>query len=45
MFKLFKQVVEREKADGTFRPRRRDLVVRRFGREGGPGMVAETTKC
>jgi len=23
MFKLFKQVVDKEKADGTFRPRRR----------------------
>jgi radical SAM superfamily enzyme YgiQ (UPF0313 family) len=32
MFKLFKQVVEREKADGTFRPRRRDLIESRFGR-------------
>ncbi|MCX5837068.1 MAG: radical SAM protein, partial [Deltaproteobacteria bacterium] len=45
MFKLFKQVVEREKADGTYRPRRRDLVVRRFGREGGPGTAGETAKC
>jgi len=44
MFKLFKQVVEREKADGTFRPRRRELAVRRFGREGGPGTVGETIK-
>jgi radical SAM superfamily enzyme YgiQ (UPF0313 family) len=44
MFKLFKQVVEREKADGTFRPRRRELIVRRFGREDGPGTVGETTK-
>jgi len=35
MFKLFKRVIEREKADGTFRPRRRDLIVNRFGREGG----------
>ena len=34
MFKLFKRVVEREKADGTFRPRRRELLVSRFGREG-----------
>jgi radical SAM superfamily enzyme YgiQ (UPF0313 family) len=33
MFKLFKKVVEREKADGTFRPRRRDLLVHRFGQE------------
>jgi radical SAM superfamily enzyme YgiQ (UPF0313 family) len=32
MFKLFKQVVEREKADGTHRPRRRDLIESRFGR-------------
>jgi radical SAM superfamily enzyme YgiQ (UPF0313 family) len=45
MFKLFKQVVEREKADGTFRPRRRELVVRRFGRKGDPGAAGETTKC
>ena len=44
MFKLFKQVVEREKADGTFRPRRRDLVVRRFGRGGGSGPTGETIK-
>jgi hypothetical protein len=34
MFKLIKKVVEREKEEGTFRPRRRDLIVRRFGREG-----------
>lgn len=34
MFKLFKTVVEREKEDGTFRPRRRELTVRRFGRDG-----------
>ncbi|MDD5100965.1 MAG: hypothetical protein PHP66_08450 [Syntrophales bacterium] len=37
MFKLFKTVVEREKQDGTFRPRRRELAVRRFGRDGQPG--------
>jgi radical SAM superfamily enzyme YgiQ (UPF0313 family) len=35
MFKLFKKVVAREKADGSFRVRRRDLAMRRFGREGG----------
>jgi radical SAM superfamily enzyme YgiQ (UPF0313 family) len=33
MFKLFKKVVEREKADGTFRPRQREALARRFGRE------------
>jgi hypothetical protein len=33
MFKLFKKVVEREKEDGTFRPRRRDLLINRFGQE------------
>jgi hypothetical protein len=32
MFKLFKKVIEKEKADQTFRPRRRDLTFRRFGR-------------
>jgi radical SAM superfamily enzyme YgiQ (UPF0313 family) len=32
MFKLFKKVIEKEKADDTFRPRRRDLSLRRFGR-------------
>lgn len=42
MFKLFKQVVEREKADGTFRPRRRDLAIRRFGREEGAAKVGDT---
>jgi len=34
MFKLFKKVVEKEKADSTYRPRRRDLIGRKFGREG-----------
>ncbi|HAR99438.1 MAG TPA: radical SAM protein, partial [Syntrophus sp. (in: bacteria)] len=37
MFKLFKTVVEREKADGTFRSRRRDMATRRFGRRGEGG--------
>ncbi len=37
MFKLFKTVVEREKADGTVRPRRREMATRRFGRRGGGG--------
>jgi radical SAM superfamily enzyme YgiQ (UPF0313 family) len=37
MFKLFKTVVEREKADGTFRPRRREMTNRRFGRRGEGG--------
>ncbi len=32
MFKLFKKVVEKEMADNTYRPRRRDLAARRFGR-------------
>jgi radical SAM superfamily enzyme YgiQ (UPF0313 family) len=32
MFKLFKKVIEKEKADQTFRPRRRELTFRRFGR-------------
>lgn len=32
MFKLFKKVIEKEKADQTFRPRRRELNFRRFGR-------------
>ena len=27
-----------------FRPRRRELAVRRFGREDGPGTIGETTK-
>jgi len=34
MFKLFKKVVEKEKADSTYRSRRRDLIGRKFGREG-----------
>ncbi len=33
MFKLFKKVVEKEMADNTYRPRRRSLASRRFGRE------------
>lgn len=33
MFKLFKQVIEKERADNTHKPRRRDLKLRRFGRE------------
>jgi radical SAM superfamily enzyme YgiQ (UPF0313 family) len=37
MFKLFKRVVEREKADGTFRPRRRDGQDGRFGRKEEQG--------
>jgi radical SAM superfamily enzyme YgiQ (UPF0313 family) len=32
MFKLFKRVIEKEKADQTYRPRRRELTFRRFGR-------------
>jgi radical SAM superfamily enzyme YgiQ (UPF0313 family) len=34
MFKLFKKVVAREKADNSFRPRRRDLIDQKFGKEG-----------
>jgi len=34
MFKLFKQVVDKEKADGTFRPRRREVPGR--GEEAAP---------
>jgi hypothetical protein len=41
MFKLFKRVVEREKADGTFRARRRDLGISRFGRDGAEGSTDE----
>lgn len=41
MFKLLKRVVEMEKADGTFSPRRRDLMVRRFGRADGAGEALE----
>ncbi len=33
MFNLFKKVVEKEKADQTFIPRRRDLAAKVFGRE------------
>ncbi len=33
MFKLFRQVMEKEKADNTYIPRRRDLVKRTFNRE------------
>ena len=36
MFKLFKCVIEKEKADQTFRPRRRELTFRRFGRAEAP---------
>ena len=31
MFKLFKKVIEKEKADQTFRPRKRELAFRKFG--------------
>ncbi len=33
MFKLFQAVVEKEKADGTYRPRNRRLARKRFGRD------------
>ncbi len=32
MFKLLKKVIEKEKADSTYRPRRRDLLGWKFGR-------------
>jgi radical SAM superfamily enzyme YgiQ (UPF0313 family) len=32
MFKLYQKVVDRERADGTYRPRQRKLVDRGFGR-------------
>ncbi len=33
MFKLFQRVIEREKADNTFKPRNRALASRAFGKE------------
>ncbi|NLN59274.1 MAG: radical SAM protein [Deltaproteobacteria bacterium] len=40
MFKLLQKVAVREKADGTYRGRRRDLIEQRFGKQeetvGGP---------
>jgi len=33
MFKLLEKVVRREQADGTYRPRNRNLAGRAFGRE------------
>jgi len=38
MFKLLRQVTEREAADQTYRPRRRDLASRAFGREARQGF-------
>ncbi len=35
MYKLIQRVVEKEKADNTFVPRKRDLAGRRFGRDSG----------
>ena len=35
MFKLFQQVVQKEVADNTFRPRNRGLSARVFGKEAG----------
>ncbi len=37
MYKLFKKVIEKEKADLTFRPRERKLAFRRFGNEAKDG--------
>ncbi len=34
MFKLLQKVMEKEKADGTYRGRRRELMTRRFGTNG-----------
>jgi radical SAM superfamily enzyme YgiQ (UPF0313 family) len=33
MFKLMQKVMEKEKADGTYRSRRRELIGRRFGKK------------
>jgi hypothetical protein len=33
MFKLLQKVVEREKQDDTFRPRKRELAKQAFGRK------------
>lgn len=33
MFKLFKQVISREMADGTFKPRNREMASQAFGRK------------
>lgn len=33
MFKLLQKVAVREKADGTYRGRRRDLIAHRFGKK------------
>jgi hypothetical protein len=33
MFKLLQKVVEREKRDNTFRPRKRELAKQAFGRK------------
>jgi hypothetical protein len=33
MFKLLQKVAVREKADGTYRARRRDLIGSRFGKK------------
>jgi hypothetical protein len=32
MFKLYQKVVDRERADGTYRPRQRELMDRGFGK-------------
>jgi len=41
MFKLFKKVVEKEKADHTFTPRQRNLATRAFGKKAGAGREQE----
>jgi hypothetical protein len=33
MYKLLKKVVEKEKADNTYRPRERDLASQAFGKK------------
>jgi hypothetical protein len=33
MFKLFQNVIEKEKADNTYRPRKRELANFAFGRK------------
>jgi len=39
MFKLLKSVVKKEKATNTFKPRRRDLASRAFGRDAVDAKV------
>ncbi|MDL2268743.1 radical SAM protein [Desulfosarcina sp. OttesenSCG-928-A07] len=45
MAKLFEQVVRKEIADNTYRPRRRDLRAKAFGRECAAAEVSPKTKA